>query len=160
MSQTWEKGKKSSFRPKFGPKFFFCGFYLYCMLDIVASYHCMQLQGKLTNQIWENDEKPSFRNNSEPFRPDLSPNIFHEFNLYYMLEIVQSYYSFAVSRKTNEPISTMVKNLVSGSILAPLDQIWAKKIISLIILLLPVSHCCKLSLYAVSRKTNEPNLRK
>ena len=93
------------------------------MLDIVASYHCMRLQGKLTNQIRENDEKPSFRTNSEPFRPDLGLNIFHEFNLYYMLEIVESYHSFAVSRKTNEPISTMVKNLVSGSILAPLDQI-------------------------------------
>ena len=80
MSQTWEKGKKSSFRPKFGPKIFFRGFYLYCMLDIVASYHCMRLQGKLTNQIWENDEKPSFRTNSEPFRPDLGLNIFMNLN--------------------------------------------------------------------------------
>ena len=114
MSQTWEKGKKFSFRPKFRPNFSFRGFYLYCMLDIVASYHCMRLQGKLTNQIWENDEKPSFRTNSEPFRPDLGLNIFHEFNLYYMLQIVESYHSFSVSRKTNKPISRMVKRLSFG----------------------------------------------
>ena len=24
------------------------------MLDIVASYHCVQFQGKLVNQTWEN----------------------------------------------------------------------------------------------------------
>ena len=30
------------------------------MLDIVASYLCMQFQGKLMNQNWENSKKPSF----------------------------------------------------------------------------------------------------
>ena len=30
------------------------------MLDIVASYYCMQFQGKLMNQTWENGEKTSF----------------------------------------------------------------------------------------------------
>ena len=35
------------------------------MLDIVASYPCMQFQGKLINQTWENNKKPSFG-------PDLS----------------------------------------------------------------------------------------
>ena len=30
------------------------------MLDIVASYHCIQFQEKLMNEIWENDKKPSF----------------------------------------------------------------------------------------------------
>ena len=38
-------------------KFFFHGFYLYYMLDFVASYHCMQLQGRLMNQTRENEEK-------------------------------------------------------------------------------------------------------
>ena len=28
-------------------------FYLYYMLDIVASYYCMQFQGKLMNQTWK-----------------------------------------------------------------------------------------------------------
>ena len=27
------------------------------MLEIVASYHCMEFQGKLMNQTWENDKK-------------------------------------------------------------------------------------------------------
>ena len=55
----------------------------------------------------------------------------------------------------------MTKNLVSDPILFPLAQIWAPKFFFLWILpLLDVNHCCKLSLYAISRKTNEPNLRK
>ena len=42
--------KFGQFNPNLGPKFFF----------IVASYHCMQLQGKLIKQTWENGKKPSF----------------------------------------------------------------------------------------------------
>ena len=42
------------------PKKLFRGFYLYLMLDIVASYHCIQFLGKLMNQTWENGKKPSF----------------------------------------------------------------------------------------------------
>ena len=30
------------------------------MLDTVGNYHCMQFQGKLRNQTWENAKKPSF----------------------------------------------------------------------------------------------------
>ena len=37
------------------------------MLYIVASYHCMQFQGKLMNQTCENSKKPSFRHNFGPF---------------------------------------------------------------------------------------------
>ena len=55
MSQTWENGKKSSFVSDFGPFGpIFRGFYLYEMLDIIASYHCMKFQVKLMNQTWEN----------------------------------------------------------------------------------------------------------
>ena len=53
--------KKHSFKTDFGPfgqnlglKRFFHGFYLCYMLDIVASYHCMQFQGNLMKQTWEN----------------------------------------------------------------------------------------------------------
>ena len=66
MSQTWENDKEPSFEPDFdlfgpnlGPQNFFHGLYLYNMLDIVPSYHCMQFQGKLQNQTWENGKKPS-----------------------------------------------------------------------------------------------------
>ena len=50
------KQLKTQFWPDFGPfcsnldpNVFFREFYLYQMLDIVASYHCMQFQGKLMN---------------------------------------------------------------------------------------------------------------
>ena len=36
------------------------------MLDIVAIYHCMQFQGKLMNQTWENGKKPSFETDLAP----------------------------------------------------------------------------------------------
>ena len=36
------------------------------MLDIVASYHCIQYQGKLITQTQKNGEKPHFE-------PDISP---------------------------------------------------------------------------------------
>ena len=76
MTQTWENGKKRSFKPKFGPPIFFHGLYLYCMLDIVASYHCMQFQGKLTNQTWENGKKPSFATDFETYVTNLGPIFF------------------------------------------------------------------------------------
>ena len=80
MNQTWENDKKPNFGPdfdlfwqKFGPQTCFCRFYFYNMLYIVASYHCMQLQGKPTNQIWENGKKPYFGPNFDPFVPTPTP---------------------------------------------------------------------------------------
>ena len=54
----------------------------------------------------------------------------------------------------------MTKNLVLGPILVPLSEMLAQKIFSWILPLLHARHYCKLSLYAISRKTNEPNLMK
>ena len=54
----------------------------------------------------------------------------------------------------------MAKNLVLGPTLAHLAQIWAPKFFSWILPLLEVWNYCKISLYAIPRKTNEPNLRK
>ena len=54
----------------------------------------------------------------------------------------------------------MAKNLVSKPILVLLAQIWTQHFFSWIFLLLHNRHCCKLSLHAISRKINEPNLRK
>ena len=69
MNQSWENCKKKKqqilglilvpFGPDLVLKMFFW-FYVYWMLDIVASYHCMQFQGQLMNQTWENGKKPSF----------------------------------------------------------------------------------------------------
>ena len=55
---------------------FFGEFYLYWIIDIVASYHCMQFQGKLMNQTCENGKKPSFETNFCPFGPILDPKTF------------------------------------------------------------------------------------
>ena len=55
----------------------------------------------------------------------------------------------------------MVKNLVSGTILACFDLNSVPKFSCMWVLpLLDVIYCCKLSLHVISRKTNEPNLRK
>ena len=43
------------------------------MLRIVASYDCMQYQGKLMNQTWEICKKPSFRTDFGSFGPNLCP---------------------------------------------------------------------------------------
>ena len=71
------------------------------MLCIVASYRCMKFQGKLINETWENGKKPSFR-------IDFGPKIL---------------------------------------------CVW-------ILLLQDVRHCYNLSVYAVSRKNYEANLKK
>ena len=70
------------------------------MLYIVASYPCMQFQGTLINQTWENNRNSNF---GPKFGP---PNFF----------------------------------------------LW-------IFLLIDIRHCCKLSFYAISRKTNDSNFR-
>ena len=79
MNQTWKIGKKPSFKPTFGPNLpppskSFYGFYLYLVLDINSSYYCMQFQGKIMNQTWENGWKPSF---GPDFGPYLVPKIFY-----------------------------------------------------------------------------------
>ena len=54
----------------------------------------------------------------------------------------------------------MAKNLVSSPILPPLAQMWAQKFFLSNSSLQDVSHYCKLSLYALSRKNNKQNLTK
>ena len=61
------------FGPNFGPKNFFHGFYINWMLWIIASCHCIELQGKLMNQSWENSQKPSFGPNFGTFWPKFPP---------------------------------------------------------------------------------------
>ena len=57
------------------PKFLVLGFNLYYMLDIVASYHCMQLQGKYI-QTQENGKKPHLGPDLGPLGTNLSHQIF------------------------------------------------------------------------------------
>ena len=47
------------------------------IVDIVASYNCMQFQGKLKNQTWENGKKkPSLGTKFDPFGPNVGPKKF------------------------------------------------------------------------------------
>ena len=87
------------------------------MLYIVANYHCMQFQGKSINKTWENGKKPSLETNFGPFGPK---NIFHEFNLYYMLNIVPGYHCVQCQGKLMNQAWKNSKNLVLGPILAHL----------------------------------------
>ena len=94
MNQPLENGRKLSFGPDFGlfwPKFgsqnFFCGFYLYYMLYIVVSYHCIQFQGKLMNKTGENGKKPSFWPDFDPFGPNSGCNFFYFFYFFFLPKI-------------------------------------------------------------------------
>ena len=91
--------KKTSFWPNFGlfgpnlsSKNFFHGFDPYYTLDILASYHCIQFQGKLMNQTWKNGKKTNFGPNFDPFSPNLSHQIFFsKIWLHQSLDIIVSY---------------------------------------------------------------------
>ena len=114
-NQTWENSKNLvlgqllvHFAKIRDQKKFIRRFYICQMLDIIACYQCMQFQGKLMKQTWENSKKPSFATEFGPFCPKFGP--------------------------------------------------W--KIFLKVLPLLDVIHFYKLSLYATSRKTNKPNLRK
>ena len=70
------------------------------MLDIVASYHRIQFQGKLMIKIQENSEKPHFG----PDLGTLGPNSCRQF---FFIKLVVRHYStlssYATYRKINEP---------------------------------------------------------
>ena len=71
------------------------------MLDIVASYHCMQFQGKQMIQTQENDEKPHFG-------PDLDSmdtnSVCKFFFLDQSLDIMVNYHRIQYHKKINDPI--------------------------------------------------------
>ena len=54
----------------------------------------------------------------------------------------------------------MAKDLILDLILVCLAKIWAPKFFSQVLPLPNVINSCNVSLSAISRKTNEPNLRK
>ena len=77
-------GKKTNFGLDFDPfgqnldlKYFFREFYLCQMLEVVASYHCIQFQEKLMIQTQENGKKLYFTPDLGP----LGPNSGHQFFL-------------------------------------------------------------------------------
>ena len=133
-TKIWENGKK----PISNIKIFFRGFYLYLMLDIVASYHDIQFQGKFMIQTQWNDKKHHFAIDLGPLGPNSGRQIF-------FIKLVVRHCSklsfYSIYRKTNEP---------------SLRKWWQ----SCVLPVLDIRHCRKLSLYAISRKMYDPNSRK
>ena len=85
MNQTWENLKNLvmgqllvPFTKIWDQKKFTRRFYIYLVLDIIASYQCMQFQGKLMNQTWENWKEAS----SEPNCGPLGQNFICRFDVY------------------------------------------------------------------------------
>ena len=74
-----------------------------------------------------------------------------------LLQVI-SVCNFKKSKRTK--LEKIAKKRVSGPILARLKHNWVLSFFSWILSLLHVRCCCKLSLYAISRKINELNLRK
>ena len=157
INQTWENGKKSNFEPDFGlfdsnlgPQIFYGKFHLCWYLDIVPKYHPMQFKQKLMNQTWENGKKKLILGLIlARVGPNLvSKNFFSRFYFYLMLNIVEMNQTWKNGKKPGfQPDFGPI-----GPNLGPNNFSW-------ILPQLDVRHC-KLSLYSISRKTNEPNFRK
>ena len=168
ISQTWNNGKKTNFRPDFcllepdlSPQNFFGEFNLYYYLPIVPNYHPMLFQGKLTNQTWDNGKNPSFGSDFDTFWPKFDPKVFFVgFTSARYYTLLQAIILSNIKENQWIKLEKMAENLVLGPILAPLAQIYAQKHFLSILSLLDVRNQYKLSLYAISRKTNGPNLRK
>ena len=130
------------------------------MLVIIASYCCMQSQRKLMNKTWENGKNPSFGPDFDPFGPNLGSKFF----FWWILPLLNVRHCsklslYAISRKTNEPnLRKWQKN--PPSFWPDFGHFGPQKCFSLVLNIRHIRHCCKLSLYAISRKTKEPNLRK
>ena len=130
------------------------------MLYIVASYHWMQFQGKLTNETWEN-----FKNVVLGWILVLLAKIrdhkkfIRRFYIHSMLDIIASYQCMQFQGKLmNQTLESDKKKLVLASILARFAPNLVPE--SFFSPLLDVIHSYMLSLYATSRKTNKSNLRK
>ena len=84
---------------KFGPQYFFHGFYHYYILDF-ASYHCVKLQGKLMSQTWENGKTPSLWPDFGPFDSNSERQLFFSKTwLRQRLDIMVSYHHVQYQKK-------------------------------------------------------------
>ena len=104
----------------------------------------------------------SFRPNFDPFWPTFCASNFFSW-LLPLLDFINccNLSLYAISRKTNQPILRRWQKKTSfGLDFGPVGQSLGQTFFLLILPLLDVRNCRKLSLYAISKKTNEPNLRK
>ena len=154
------KWRKTQFQVQFRPLSFFCEFYLSWMLDIVASNHCMQFQGKLMNQTWENGKKPNFEPNFDWFDPNLCPNFFlwvlHLLNVRHCCKLPL----YAIWRKTNYPNSRWLQKNSFWARFRPVGPKFGLISIFFKNLRSSVTRYCQLSSCTISEKTNDRTLRK
>ena len=127
MNQTWENGKKPSFRPDFGPLFFF--------------YLVFFRNHSLITELQKKGEGIS-----------LTPH--------YHFHLLQSHLDISwVITGESSPLHMASSWTWTRNLWFPV-KFGPKKLFSWILLVLDVRHSYKLPLYAISRKTNEPKLRK
>ena len=126
------------------------------MVYIVASYHHMQFQGKLINRTWENSRRPNFGPDFGLFGPNLGPKDFYLWILP-LLDVRNccKLSLYAISRKTNKP--NLRKWQIKTSFRPSFGPFDSKKNFWWILPVLDVRTCCKILLYAISRKSNEQN---
>ena len=75
------------------------------MLEIVASYHCMEIQRKIVNQTWENGKTPFVGSDFGLFVPNSGCQFFFKKNLTPSLtRCYGQLSSCTVSEGTNDPI--------------------------------------------------------
>ena len=145
MMQLWQKGKNPTFEPSLGtPKFF------PWVLPLLVVRQCFKLSSyaisRKTNgpNLKKNDKKPNFK-------PNFGPNLGH----YIFLQVLP------LLGKMATKLEKMGGGNNFGSGFGPFcPKVDPLNFFSWVLPLLDVIRCCKLSLYAISRKTNEPNLRK
>ena len=148
----------ASFSPNLVLKIFFHGFYLQQILCIVASYQCIQFQGKLMNQTLKNSKKHFEKNVSVTILASLAKiwvtkTFFVDFTST-RCETLTQISLYAISTKTNEPnLRKWMKTQFQARFWPASDQIWSPKTFLWGLTLPDVIHCCKLSLHAISRKT-------
>ena len=109
-------------------------------------------------------KKTDFGPKFGPFGSNLGPFFIYFFCLrFYLcqqLYIVASYHCMQFLKKLMNQTQDNGKKLALGLISAYLPKFAPQSFCLWILPLLDVTHCCKLSLYAISKKINEPNLRK
>ena len=143
--------------------------FLWQILPLPVVRHCLKLS---YYEIYRKTNEPNLRKWSKKLILDLilahfGKNLVLKKRFSWVLPLIDVIHCcnvslYAISKKTNEQnLRKWQKKLVSSPILVPLARIWSPKILIVsTLILLDVIHCCKLSLYAISRKNNEPNLRK
>ena len=168
MKQTWNNGKKPSFRPDFcpfWPKFGLQKTFLWVLLllDVwncyILSWHAMSREINEPNlRKWQ---KTSFGSDFSLFGPNLGPKItFRQFYLYYMFNIVASYHCMQIQGTLINKFEKMAKKLVVGAILAHLAQIGCTKFFFKNLAPSVTRYYGRLPSCTISERTNDPILRK